>query len=118
MTELLLDNGDFVTFFDLCGYDAMLDEVFENGLPGDLPDGGQFVSSLDVTLLQDESAVEPLPVGTNLTVTFMIPVGMEGESFSILRWDGGQWVGESVSVADGYATTTTNHTGTFVLVVN
>jgi hypothetical protein len=51
-----------------------------------------------------------------MTVAFKVPSGMEGESFSILRWDGSQWVEESVIVEDGYVKATTSNTGTFVLV--
>jgi hypothetical protein len=96
----------------------MLDEIVENDLPGDLPDGNQFTSGLNVTLKLNDDVVDGFPQGADMTVAFMIPAGMEGESFTILRWDGSDWVEESVSVADGYVTTTTNHTGTFVLVAN
>ena len=104
-------------FADLCGYDTRLGELPETGLPDSLPGGTQYVSGLVATLIQNGDVILPLPNGASLTVLFKIPGGMEGESFSILRWDGGKWVEESVSVEDGYVKATTSNTGTFVLVV-
>ena len=105
-----------VIFADMCGYDTRLGELPETGLPDSLPDGAQYVSGLVATLIQNGDVILPLPNGASLTVLFKIPGGMEGESFSILRWDGGKWVEESVSVEDGYVKATTSNTGTFVLV--
>jgi hypothetical protein len=110
-------DGDFVSFANLCGYEALLDKVLESGLPEDLPGGNQYVSGLDVTLVQDGVKIELLPNGTGMTVGFMIPSGMEGENFSVLRWDGSQWVEESVTVENGYVMATSSSTGTFVLAV-
>ena len=117
MTKLQISNGDFVTFVDLCGYDAVLDAIPEEGLPSELPDSAQYASSLNVTLLQDGNRVNPLPEGTGMTVAFQIPSGMEAETFGILRWDGSSWVEESISLENGYVKTTSRNTGTFVLVV-
>jgi hypothetical protein len=116
MTKLLMEDGDYVIFADLCGYDALMDEVPEDALPDGLPGGDQYVSGLNVAVTKDGLTTEPLPVGTSMTVAFMIPEGMEGESFSIMRWNGSDWVEENVSIEDGYVRATTNHTGTFVLV--
>ena len=117
MTKLQMLNGDFVIFGDLCGYDAVLDAIPEDGLPDELSNGAQYASGLNVTLLQDGTGVDPLPDGMSMTVAFQIPSGMETESFAILRWDGGSWVEENVSLADGYVMTTSTTTGTFILVV-
>ena len=117
MTVLQLLSGDFVTFANLCGYEAMLDAITEDGLPGALPDGNEYASGLNVALMQTGNAVDELPSGTNMTVSFMIPAGMEGETFAILRWDGSSWVEESVSVENGYVKASSSNTGTFVLVV-
>lgn len=117
MTKLQVFNGDFVTFTDLCGYDALLETVPGEGLPGALPSGAQYVSGLNVTLIQNGNAVAPLPDGTSMTVSFMIPAGMEGQTFTILYWDGSKWVEESVSVESGYVKTATSNPGTFVLVI-
>ena len=117
VVSLQLSNGDYVSFGNLCRYDALLDDVIETGLPGLLPDGSQYVSGLNVTLAQDGNTVEPFPAGTNMAVAFKIPSGMEGETFAILRWDGSNWVEESVSVENGYVKATSSNTGTFALVV-
>jgi hypothetical protein len=116
MVSMQMPNGDYVAFGNLCGNEAMLEKVAESGLPGELPDDGQYVSGLKVALAKDGSVVEPLPIGTTMTVAFKVPGGMEGETFAIMRWDGGDWVEESVSVENSYVKTTTVNTGTFVLV--
>jgi len=119
MTVMQMLSGDQVIFTSiLCGYEAMLDAVTESDLPGALPEGDEFASGLNVTLKKDGSEVNELPVGTSMTVSFMIPAGMEGETFAIMRWDGSNWVEESVNLENGYVKAATNHTGTFVLVVN
>ena len=115
MTKLEMANGDFVTFADLCGYDALLDEVLEAELPSELLGGGQYGSGLNVALLHEGDRVDPLPEVTSMTVGFMVPVGMVGETFTILRWDGGDWVEENVSLENGYVMAVTSYTGTFVL---
>ena len=117
LTILQLLNGDFVTFANLCGYEAMLDVVSEDGLPGTLLNGVQYVSDLEVTLIHDGNAIDNLPEGTSMSVSFIIPTEMEGENFTILRWVGSSYVEESVSFANGYVTVTVSKPGTFVLVV-
>ena len=117
ITVLQLLNGDFVTFANLCHYEAMLDTVPEDELPSALPDGDQYASGLNVTLMLDGSTVDELPSGTSMTVSFVISAGMEGETFAILRWDGNSWVEESVSVENGYVKAVSSNTGTFALVV-
>jgi len=106
-----------VTFAGLCGYAALLDKIQQSNLPGALPNGAQYVSSLEVTLMQNGKSVTLLPAGMSMTVSFKIPTGMEGQTFAILRWDGSKWVEESVSVVNGFVKATTSNLGTFVLVV-
>jgi hypothetical protein len=117
ITKLLMAGGDFVAFTSLCGYDALLDDVPQEGLPEGLPNGSQFVSALSVALTQDGKTIEPLPDGTSMTVAFKIPAGMVGANFSILRWDGSTWMEEGVSLEIGHVKTNSSNTGTFVLVV-
>ena len=116
LVSLQMPNGDYVTFGNLCGYEAMLGTVAESGLSGALPDGSQYVSGLNVALAQDSSTVEPLPTGTNMTVAFKVPSGMEGETFAILHWNGSNWVEENVIVENGFVKATSSNTGMFVLV--
>jgi len=117
MTKLQMLNGDFVIFTDLCGYTAMLEAIPEDGLPGELPDGTEYISALNVALLHEGDSVDPLPESTSMSVAFKVPAGKQAESFAILRWDGGGWVEENVSLENGYVMATTSHTGTFALVV-
>lgn len=117
LTVLQIQDIFSVTFSNLCGYEAMLETVAEEELPGTLPNGGQLVSSFNVALRQNSSIVDALPDGVDIIVSFLIPAGMEGENFAIMRWDGNNWVEESVSVEDGYVKALTSSTGTFVLVV-
>jgi hypothetical protein len=114
----VLQMADFeVSVVGLCGHEAMLDKVLEAGLPGKLPNGAQYVSGLEVTLMQNGNTVSPLPDGMSMTVSYKIPSGMEGKTFAILYWDGSKWVEESVTVENGFVKATTSNTGTFVLVV-
>ena len=117
MTVLQLLSGDQVIFAILCGYEAMLDAITEDELPGALPDGNEYASGLNVALMQAGNAVDKLPSGTDMTVSFTIPAGMEAETFAILHWDGSSWVEESVSVENGYVKAASSNTGAFVLVV-
>ena len=116
ITVLQLLSGDFVTFANLCGYEAMLDAITEDELPGELPDSNEYASGLNVALMQTGNAADVLPSGTDMTVSFTIPAGMETETFAILHWDGSSWVEESVSVENGYVKAASSNTGAFVLV--
>jgi hypothetical protein len=88
-------------------------------LPSGLPDGVTFISGIQVMQASDE-----------VVISFSIPAGMEESEFSILYWDGLQWLDlETAAFEDnrmvidsghktenGYFQATVNFGGIFVLV--
>jgi hypothetical protein len=57
------------------------------------------------------------PVNGSIIVSFTVPDNMKNSTLSILYWDGSKWVEVSGHMtADGHFETTTDLTGTFVLV--
>ena len=110
-------EGFEVIIANLCGYETRLSKVLEAELPADLPNSAQYVSGLNVNLVQDGNTVALLPAGASMTVLFTIPSGKEGDTFGILHWDGSKWVEESVTLENGSVMATTSNTGIFVLVV-
>jgi hypothetical protein len=114
--------GFEVTFTNLCGYSALLDETPEGGLPAAFPGGDAYVGGINITLLQNGVPVSILPAGASITLSFDLPVGITGETLAILYWDPtanggtGGWVEQSVSVENGQVLVAVDMPGTFVLV--
>ena len=112
----LTPPGAKITFINLCGYQAVLDEALENGLPEALPDGVAFVNGVAITLLQDNEQVNPLPADASILLGLPTLANAEGE-FAILYWDGGKWAElDTQDSGDGFAEVFSTLTGTFVLV--
>ena len=113
---LKLPSGDSITFDAvLCGYLANLASELKEALPGELPEGDDFVSALTLNLLFDGELVE----GVTFTVSFALPEGMEGDKFAVLSWDAetSSWVEvEGVTASGGFVTVNVGYSGTFVLV--
>ena len=82
-----------VTFSGLCGYEVELEPVTAAGLPGVLNQNQKFVTGVAVTLLKDGRAVDALPAGTSIQVSYLKPSG----SASIMAWNGSSWVEEPAS---------------------
>jgi hypothetical protein len=81
--------GIIVKFHNLCDHQAVLNEVGADALPGPLPSGYTFVQSLDVDVLGDGQLLEVLPNGAGIEMDFPLPGGTE---FTVLFWNGSQWV--------------------------
>jgi hypothetical protein len=115
---LFLPDGRMVVFnLVLCGFEASLDDVPGDSLPGELPDGSTFASGLSVNVLEDGSPVETID-GT-MSVMFPVPEGMEDAEFGIMYWDAEASAWEEISavtVAGGFVTATVDFPGTFILV--
>lgn len=116
---LQLPDGNAVIFNQvMAGYEASLAAEIEETLPGTLPAGSAFAAGITLNLFKDGVALDKLESGT-LSVSFVIPAGMEAAEFSILYWDAEalEWVEISaISVVDGFVIATVDFPGTFVLV--
>jgi hypothetical protein len=115
--------GFQVAFTSLCGYSAFVDETFQIGAPGTLPDNQTFVSGISVTVLSSGNPITILPTSSYFTLSFGIPTGMTGDTLVVLYWDPagnngiGAWVEKSGTVVDGQLVVTNlNAPGTFVIV--
>ena len=112
----LTPPGAKITFINLCGYQAVLDEVLETGLPETLPNGVSFINGVTITVLQDNEQINPLPADASILLGLPTPANAEGE-FAILYWDGGKWTElDTQNSGDGFAEVVSTLTGTFVLV--
>jgi len=79
-----LGNGNRVTFApDLGGYQTSIAQESQDTLPGALPEGRSFVDGLSATLIKDGAALDTMPDGTQMTVSFVNPP----EGAVILFWD-------------------------------
>ncbi|MCX6071705.1 MAG: calcium-binding protein [Chloroflexi bacterium] len=98
LTRLLLHTGDYVDFTGLCGYKGRLQEQSENALPAPLATPAAYASALEANLFHQGAAIDILPDGTTLTVSFVAPLSIERKTVSILFWDAtlkdglGDWV--------------------------
>jgi hypothetical protein len=119
-TSTLLQKAKFlVSFASFCGYSALLTEVPEAGIPGDLPEGSTYVGGLDVVLIdKDGQMVKKLPEGSQVTITFQ--TDNTDASLTVLFWDAalGEWVEKNATLDNnGHLTITgIDAPGTFVVV--
>jgi hypothetical protein len=114
--NLLNPPGAKVTFINLCGYQAVLDSVQENGLPKTLPDGTSFVNGVTVILLQEDESINPLPSDASIMLGLPTLAGADGK-YAILYWDGHEWTELNTQEGeDGFVDVVSKQTGTFILV--
>jgi parallel beta-helix repeat protein len=98
VTLVILNNTHRVEFKGLCGYQAMIEEVPAEGLPGALPDGETYTTSLEIGLFQNGNPVDVLPAGTSIKIDFLLDAGQVDDPFSVLFWNpeansnAGAWV--------------------------
>jgi hypothetical protein len=108
-TQLILPNNDSALFPCPISDSATLGTLTLDKLPGALPDGDTFGSAITTNIIKNgtsQTAIHGL-----VTVSFVIPDDMKNAKLAILYWDGSKWVKIS-----GHFETTTDLTGTFVLV--
>ena len=98
-TVLSLENGDRVTLpSDLCGWKVSLSREPQASLPAELPEGFEFISAMNSTLLQGDNPQSSLPDGANLDFNLLIPAKNSDDKALIFYWDehrndgGGGWV--------------------------
>ncbi len=114
----LLENGDKTLFELLCGYYGLVEEIPQDELPGELPDGSEFVVAHTNAVLDEfGNPVSPLPAGASITPSFIVED--EDAEYAILFWNGDEWVeveGGALN-EDGFFAAEVDYTGTFVLVM-
>jgi hypothetical protein len=115
ITTLVSPLGTHLTFTQLCGNSAMVEDVPETLLPGALPAGMNYVTSVAASILKDGSLVETLPDGGSIKVEFNLPAG-GNQQFAILFWDGSKWVELPITVVGNHAEVTAFQSGQFILV--
>ena len=85
-----------VTFTGLCGYEVVLVQLSKDSLLGNLNRDGNFVTGISYVLLKDGRAVDVLPPGASVQVSYPQPSG----SASVFAWIDSSWVAQSTSVID------------------
>ncbi|HUI90119.1 MAG TPA: right-handed parallel beta-helix repeat-containing protein [Anaerolineales bacterium] len=111
--SMLIQVGDVqVTLTGLCGYEAVLDQLLEDSLAGNLGQGNNFVEGISIDLLKDGTAVNALPAGATIQVSYPKPSG----NASILTWTNSSWIEKPSSVIDGRVVATLDTPATNVLV--
>jgi hypothetical protein len=124
-TVLLLPNNDHVRFPCPLRDTAGINAVTSDNLPATLPENNTFRGGLNVQLFSEE--VAQASASPFVTVSFLIPEGVDAEKLAILFWNGSEWVdlggevgnvGPHGKVEEGklYFNVTTSYVGTFVLV--
>jgi hypothetical protein len=108
--------GAKITFFNLCGYQAVLDEILSEELPDSLPDGASFVNGVTITVFQEGENVKPLPDDASFALG--LPTSSDSDNdYGILYWDGSEWSElDTQKSSNGFAEVVSKQTGTFILV--
>jgi hypothetical protein len=124
---LMLNNGNHATFkCPITGF-VSLHSIEEANLQAALPEGTTYASGLNAV---SSPAGSDKALDGEVIISFAIPQGMAAASFTILYWNGAEWVdlkdtafddGREVIMAgfntgDGYFQASTNFSGNFVLV--
>lgn len=115
--KVTLDLGDgFGIFQNLCGFNIQLDEVKNDLLPGALPEGVSYLTSMNAQTSVDGKAVDELPAGGKLTLKFPVPDGADEASLAVLFWNGAEWIEVSGGeVVDGFYMVEVTRPGIYVL---
>src|SRR5271157_369458 len=103
-----------VTFTGLCNYEVVLDQLSKDGLPGNLAQGNNFVEGISMSLLKDEKAVDTLPAGASIQVSYPNPSG----NASILAWINSSWAEKPASVLDDRVVANLDKPATNVIVTH
>lgn len=86
---LELANLDKAIFEGLCPLKASLVRVEQPSLPGALPEGSEFGSSFTAGVFEEGIALEVLPEGGQITISFKLTDEMAGKTLEIYYWDPG-----------------------------
>jgi hypothetical protein len=118
VTVLRTPLGTAVTFKQLCGVNAMVEDLPAVVLPSALPDGMRYLNGASTTLLNGDGLLAALPVGGGLIVDFKLPAGVDSSKLVILFWNPatGGWDELPVSIVDEHAEANASSGGQFILV--
>jgi hypothetical protein len=141
----LVSQDNKAIFSGLCPLHAALVGNEQSSLPGGLPEDRSFISGFTASVLQEGMAIDVIPEGGSITISFYLPVEMKDKTLSIYYWDPGHnagsggWIeisskGNEASFTpaddakqvlsggrvdgDGYYGAIVNFSGTFVLMAN
>ena len=81
-------------FTGLCGYEVIVEPITPEDLPGAMNQNQKFVTGVVITLLKDGKAVDALPAGTSIQVSYL----KTSSDASIMVWNGSSWVEEPTSM--------------------
>ncbi len=111
-------SGDLhLTFNNLCGYQAFLENLSVGALPGALPGGASLLDGFILNVMKDGKSVDPLPKDASILIQFKLPADQKSAKFALLQWDGNEWVEvKGEETADGYFSITTAESGTYIIV--
>jgi hypothetical protein len=110
--------GIKLSFTSLCDYQATLNSINANNLPGPLPNDSTFVLGLNLSIMKDNQVIENLPSGSGIQMDFPA-LGGSQDQFAVLYWNGSEWIEVSPQPSSDdnfYQVSTTDKTGIFVLV--
>ena len=86
-----IDNQ--VTFEGVCDLDATVTDLTqEESIATQIPDGMTFVNGISIELLYESQLITKLFPDSNITISFVIPNGMENEDFTVFYFGNKQWV--------------------------
>jgi hypothetical protein len=100
-TILRLPNGSFVTSnTSLCGFDGLLSQEYKETLPdAKVKPEGTFQDALNLTVLNGNDVVDPLPLTARVNYSFNIPSDQVKKTFIVYFWDEKAEKGEGAWVA-------------------
>jgi hypothetical protein len=94
---------------------AVITPLTLDELPGALPEGKTFVAGMSVKLMLGSEEIDEWPAGVQ--ASFDTPAGTEpGRSFTVLFWNGTEWVEVPSAIVDGKVVFSITEPGVYVLV--
>jgi hypothetical protein len=114
-SHILQPSGTRIIFINLCGYQGVLSEVDESGLPAPLTTGSKFkfTRAVNVDVLKKGVNIKELPKDSSLEIVFSVNVHASEE---VLFWNGSMWKEIPGKNPDmGFYKITTSTAGIFVL---
>lgn len=91
---LKLEDQNVARFTGFCEQEGHLVAIEPSSLPGELPEGFQPGSALEVGAYLNNNLEPVLPAGGSIQVEFFVPEELKGKELVILYWDSGknEWI--------------------------
>ena len=116
VTNMLNPPGVRVTFINLCGDQAVMDNLEETDLPGELPEGLSFINGFSVLIQKENTFLQAFPANAQLLINLVIPASMRDADLAVIVWDGSKWVEIPGQVVNDYIELVSTQGGIFILV--